>query len=155
MTTSTAERTKLRLLASRMFTARLRDPEFRAHFASTSGWTPQSPIVPCEGETLFGEIYATARKVFDGGVNHVLVVPVLTWRKVESSSESSTRIDLTVLSIANRDSAVADDATGAIGVDSISHKVTMNQVCETLSTNKQWDLGQLTDEVKVQRRLCH
>ncbi|MCD2158126.1 hypothetical protein LQL77_31020 [Rhodococcus cerastii] len=136
-------RTKLRLATTRLFTLRLRDEAFRAKFAASSGWTPTSPIVPCEYGTLFGEVYATALPALEASDANVAAIPVLRIK--------DRTVKLHVLTVGAKGSD--DDATISIGINSINHNVTMGQVIETLAPNKTWDIRDLDPKISHQLSL--
>lgn len=129
-------RTKIRLVTARLFTLRLRDEEFRKDFSAKSGWSPTSPMVPCEQDTLFGEVYARALPALKASdTADVVAIPVLFLSK----GQDDLKMCILTMGAGNR----SRDAFTSIGIDSISHSVTMGQVCETLSPNKKWDVGDL------------
>lgn len=132
-------RTKLRLITARLFTCVLRDPDFRQRFVGPSGWTPTSPIVPCEHDTLFGEVHSIAVPALRG-MPGTVAIPVLHF----SDDDDDSTISMSVLTMRLRLPGEESPDT-AIDIDSISHKVTMAQVCETLAPDKQWALADLSE----------
>lgn len=131
-------RTKLRLVTARLVTLRLRDAQFRDEFARFTGWTPQSPIVPCEHDTLFGEVHDIVGPALKECGSDVAIIPILFFGKGDRPS-------LHVLS-----SGPHPISEGSIELGSISHNVTMAQLVETLSPNKKWDVRLLDTEVNSQ-----
>ncbi|MDV7197042.1 hypothetical protein R4172_05650 [Rhodococcus kroppenstedtii] len=133
-------RTKMRLVTARLFTLRLRDENFRTDFAAKSGWSPTSPTVPCEHDTLFSDIYARALPALKAcETSDVVAIPVLF--------VGATREDMKLVILTMGAASRSHDAFTSIGIDSINHAVTMGQVCETLSPNKKWDVGALDTKV--------
>lgn len=139
-----SDRTKLRLLTSRLFTLQLRDQEFRDKFAAETGWTSQSPIIPCEADTPFGEIYAMATSLVCPSEGRVVMIPVLFY---EGSGETGFVPRICVLSMSRGQSL----SESAIDIESISHAVTMAQVCETLAPKKKWDMAELGGTMDAHR----
>ncbi|MBY4214604.1 hypothetical protein HQO42_23075 [Rhodococcus fascians] len=128
-------RTTLRLATARLFTLRLRDEKFRESFAVKSGWTPTSPVVPCEFDTLFGEVHRTAVPALQRTDAAVVAIPVL------HVDREFKKLSMVVLTMGSDDRR--RDAYSSIGIDSINHNVTMEQLCQTLSPNKKWDVRDL------------
>ncbi len=134
------DRIRGRLATVRIFTAMMRNDNFRRSFAERSGWTPNSPIVPCESNTLFGEVYEMAIPALDESGATVAAIPVLAMTPQTDDSDDKLTLSLTVVSLRKH---VSGEATpeDAIDIDSISHEVTMAQVCETLAPAKKWDIS--------------
>jgi hypothetical protein len=135
------QQSKLRLLTSRLFTVRLRDDEFRSQFSASSGWTPQSPIIPCEAWTLFGEVRQIALRALEASPAQVAAIPVLI---VDKNKPKGKPLQICVLTMGTQESEASE---GSIELGAINPDVTMAQVCETLSPNKKWDVALLASEV--------
>ncbi|ORL83886.1 hypothetical protein A5N71_01175 [Prescottella equi] len=132
---------KLRFATSRLFTMRLRDDVYREQFSESSGWTAQSPIVPCESWTLFGEVRAIALPALQDSEAAVAAIPVLFLNE-----EDKTELpQIVVVSMGIHDGPLSE---GAMELNAINPDVTMAQVCETLSPNKKWDVALLAEEAK-------
>lgn len=131
-------RTKLRLATARLFTLRLRDAEFRANFSKFAGWAPQSPIVPCEYDTVFGEVHDIVVDALKEGEADIAIIPVLFF----AGKKTQNRPTLHVLSI-----GIHPMSEGSIELGSVNPQVTMGQLVETLSPNKMWDVRLLDNEI--------
>lgn len=122
---------RLRLVIGRLFALRLRDDEFRTNFIELSGWTPGSPVIPCDDRTLFGEVHTIAMTAIRDTDARIVAIPVL---------HGVDPIAMSILIMGNPGDARSERA---IDINSINHKVTMAQVVETLAPNKKWELSGL------------
>ncbi|WHU45091.1 hypothetical protein QNM97_13630 [Gordonia sp. L191] len=132
---------QLRIVTARLFTLRLRDEDFREAFAAATGWTAQSPIVPCEHDTLFGEVHTLAVPALAESSSGVVAIPVLFFGDGKDIS----------LSVLTMSADGHGGGEGSISIGLISHNVAMAQVCETLSPDKKWDVRDL--DTKTTTRL--
>ncbi|MGB3301790.1 MAG: hypothetical protein WBA98_03790 [Gordonia sp. (in: high G+C Gram-positive bacteria)] len=141
-TDKTKSKAKLRLAVARMFTASLRvNSDLREQLMSSSGWDQKSPIVPAEGDALYGEVHATALAALEDSPTGVVAVPVCMVKR----SDESVEIRIHVLTV--RTGSPAMDDYSSININDIAHNVTMEQVCETLAP-KGWDLKLLEEDTK-------